>query len=185
MIFKKKSGILCLLLVMALMIAMLAGCGGGQTSAQTNPPEKTQGGTAPPTEPAGTEPTEEPAVGEETIEPVISTEPTEPPVQVVMPEYEMTFSGTMADQITWEELTEQGGLCFYVKISTGKVPIFTLLLNQVKGDTVFMKENGAGEQIPVTFLMEAVPEGLSSADNQTFCMAQDIANDIVNSLILK
>ena len=48
-----------------------------------------------------------------------------------------------------------------------------------------MKENSAGEEIPVTFLMEAVPENLSDAEEITFCMAQETVNDVINSLVLK
>ena len=111
--------------------------------------------------------------------------PTQPPVEVEMPEYTLTYSGEMADIISYEEQSEDGGLKFYVTLGTGKTPIFTLYLNRIEGELVVMKENSAGEEIPVTFLMEAVPENLSAEEETTFCMAQETVNDIINSLLLK
>lgn len=170
--------VLCLLLV----ICITAGCkNSGQPAAQTNPPGETQGGQVPLAEPTAgtTEPPAEAPTGEEGTDEIV------PPVQLVMPDYELTYAGTMADIITWEELTEEVGLCFYVELEGEKYPIFSMLLGKAQGDNVHVKKNGAGEEILITFLMEAEPEGLSEANGQTFCMAQDIVNDIANSLILK
>ena len=72
-----------------------------------------------------------------------------------------------------------------MKLSGGNAALFTLLLNQSEGELVVMKENGAGEKIPVSFLMESMPDGLSEADQQAFCLAQDQVNDIIATLNLK
>ena len=179
---KRYKKILCLIMAMALMTAMMAGCSRKQPPEQTKPANETQGGTALPSDtkpehsvPPNTAPEDEPY-----IEP-----PTQPPVQVVMPDYELSYSGEMADVISWEELTQERGLRFSVKLSTGNAVLFTLLLDQTQGELVTMKENTEGEQIPVSFLMEAVPEGLSEEDLQTYCLAQDKVNEIMASLILK
>lgn len=155
----KFSCVLCALLVIALMAT---GCQ-KQPAEPTEPTGETQGGPAAPA----------------------PLEPTVAPVQVDMPGYEFSYAGEMAELISLEELTEESGLRFHIQLSSGKIPLFTLLLNQVQGDVVLMMKNGAGQEIPVTFIMEEVPENLSQEDNKTFCMAQDIANDIMASLKLK
>ncbi len=175
MIIKKYfSRILCLILAVLLAAAVMTGCS-STPQPQTGPGNETQGGTNPPepSVPLVTAPEEEPYV-----EP-----PTAPPVQVVMPEYEMSYAGEMADIISWE--TESNGLAFYVEIEGDQYRLFTLLLNQIEGELVTMKENSKGEQIPVSFWMEPVPEGLSQENTQTFCMAQDLVNDMLASLTLK
>ncbi len=155
----KFSLVLCALLAIALMAA---GCQ-KQPAEPTEPTGETQGGPAAPA----------------------PLEPTVAPVQVDMTEYEFSYAGEMAELISLEELTEENGLRFHIQLGNNKVPLFTLLWNQVQGDVVMMMENGAGQEIPVTFIMEEVPENLSQEDNKTFCMAQDIANDIMASLKLK
>lgn len=179
---RRYNRVLCVLLAASMMVAMMAGCSQKRPPEQTQPSNETQGGTEPPADtkpehsvPLNTAPEDEPY-----IEP-----PTQPPVQVVMPDYELSYSGEMADVISWEELTQERGLRFSVKLSTGNAVLFTLLLNQTEGELVTMKENTEGEQIPVSFLMEAVPEGLSEEDLQTYCLAQDKVNEIMASLILK
>ncbi len=179
---RRRIQIICVLLAASLMAAMMTGCNPKQPPEQTKPANETQGGTEPSVDatpelsiPLNTAPEDEPYV-----EP-----PTQPPVQVVMPDYELSYSGEMADVIFWEELAEESGLRFSVKLSSGNAVLFTLLLDQVEGEFVTMKENTAGEQIPVSFLMEAVPEGLSEEDRQTYCLAQDKVNEIVASLALK
>ncbi len=175
MIIKKyRSRILCLILATLLTAAVMTGCS-SDPQPQTGPSNETQGGTKPPepSVPLVTAPEEEP----------YTEPPTAPPVQVVMPEYEMSYAGEMADIISWE--SESDGLAFYVQIEGGKYRLFTLLLNQIEGELVTMKENTEGEQIPVSFLMEPVPEELSRENTQIFCLAQDLVNDMIASLTLK
>lgn len=200
---KRHIRFLCAVLIMVLMAAMVSGCkdkAQPETTAESS--NVTQNGAQkPPEEPAVTEPnaTQPDATKPESTDPpggnppeVTAPEedpyiepPTEPPVQVVMPDYELTYSGDMSEKIRYEELTGEAGLCFYVGLSSGEVKLFQILINEAKGDFVQMKENSAGEKIPVSFLMESIPEDLSEEDAHTFLMAQDLANDIVGSLVLK
>lgn len=198
---KKCMRYLCGMLIIVLMAAMVSGCKDkAQPESAAGSSNVTQGGAQkPPEEPAVTEATQPDAVEPESTDPlggnppeVTAPEddpyiepPTEPPVQVVMPDYELTYSGQMADQISYRELPDTVGLCFEIQLSTEKVKLFELLIGQVQGDFVQMKENGAGEQIPVSFLMEPIPAGLSDADYEAFTLGQELANDIVESLILK
>ncbi len=181
---KKHTKLLCGLLSLALAAVMVTGCGQKQPQEPSNLAGETQGSTesAPqlqdpiqPSYPLVTEPEDPP----------YTEPPTEPPVQVVMPQYELAYSGEMADVIFWEEQEAEGSLRFSVKLSGGDAVLFTLLLDQAEGELVVMKENTAGEKIPVSFLMEPMPEGLSEADQQIFCLAQDQVNAVIASLTLK
>lgn len=111
--------------------------------------------------------------------------PTVPPVQLKMPTYELTYSGEMAEIITWEELTDAVGLQFFVKVEDEKYPLFTMVLNKAEGDVVQVITNSDGESVTVAFLMEVVPENLSKENEKVFCLAQDTVNDIIDSLVLK
>ena len=128
----------------------------------------------------------QPAIGESwSGEQILNQTETEPPVQVVMPEYEMTYSGVMSDLMRWEELTQETGLQFYIKLSNGEVPLFQMCINQSEGNIVVMKENGAGQKIPIAFRMHPAPEGISPDEKQIYGLAQELVNDIIASFTLK
>jgi len=179
---RRYTQVLCVLLAASLLVATMTGCSRKQPPEQTKPANETQGGTEPPAEsqpepsvPIYTEPGDEP----------YTEPPTQPPVKVVMPEYELSYSGPLADLIQWQEQPENGSLAFSVQLSTGNALLFTLLLDQAEGEIVIMKENGAGQKVPVSFQMAQAPESLSQEDRQTFLMAQDMVNEIIASLTLK
>ena len=181
---KNHTRLLCGIAALSLLAAMVTGCGQNDPPAQAKPAGEIQVTTQPdpqqqdpvqPSYPLVTEPEDPP----------YTEPPTEPPVQVVMPQYALAYSGELADVIFWEEQETAGSLRFSVKLSGGDAALFTLLLNRSEGELVVMKENGAGEKIPVSFLMEPMPDGLSEADQQAFCLAQDQVNDIIASLTLK
>lgn len=188
---KMLSSTLALLMTMG----MLSGCGSKPTDQTIPATEQTPNNlTTVPGDPIqATEPdvTEEPEVSiPQNTEPnpdeeLITQPPTEPPVQVTMPDYELSYAGWMKESVHWEEVPEEGSLKFFVTLSIGDAELFTMRLNQTEGDIVVMKKNGAGEQIPVAFMMTDIPEGLSAEEQQTFCVAQELVNDVVQSLILK
>jgi len=146
---------LCFLIVMLVAVLALAGCSGEQKA------------TEPSYEMLGTEPA------------------TLPPVQISMPEYELTYSGELTDVIVVKEVTEFSGLEFTVKLSQTEAHIFTLHYNTVEGDFVTVLDDAKGNKVPVAFLMATIPEGLSDADAQTFYRAQEAVNEIAESLIIK
>lgn len=111
------------------------------------------------------------------------TEPTLAPIQIQMPEYELTYSGEFQDVIGVEEV--ENTLVFTVKLSQMETEIFTLCYNTDEGDFVTVLEDGAGNRIPVAFQMNPMPEDLSDEDGQLFCSAQEAVNEIVDSLVLK
>ena len=170
------------LLTMALLLTSLSACGAAeemQPTAESTAPEQTTGAT---------EPTQEssevvlPFVDEEELIPE-----TEPPVEVSMPEYELTYSGSLKDVIVVEELNDEDpkGLRFTVVLTESQEHIFTLYFNTDQGDLVTVLTDAEGNRIPVAFQMAAVPEGLSEEDEMTFYMAQEAVNEIVASLTLK
>lgn len=108
-----------------------------------------------------------------------------PPVEIKMPEYELAYAGDMKDVIVSNETDDGTGLAFFVKLSGGEVPIFTLRYNTDEGELVTVLENAKGERIPVAFEMAAIPENLSEEEADLFYAAQEAVNDIVGSLTLK
>lgn len=130
-------------------------------------------------EPVNTEPTFSDFGDMEEIPP----ETTLPPVQIEMPDYELTYSGEFQDVILVEE--QEGALVFTVKLSQTEAKIFTLLYNTDEGELVTVLEDAKGNRIPVAFQMTQVPENLSEEDEQLFCSAQEAVNEIVASLVLK
>lgn len=165
-----KKFCLFLCVILALSVLMTA-CGNGDNPVNEteNPAQQEQ------SIPLVTAPEDEPY-----IEP-----PTAPPVQLRMPDYELSYCGDMADIISWEELEDAVGLQFYIAIGQEKLPLFSMHLNENQGDVVQMVTDSAGQSIPVSFQMEEIPEGISQEDERTFCMAQDLVNDIMQSLIIK
>lgn len=110
---------------------------------------------------------------------------TEPPVQVDMPEYELTYSGALKDIIVMNIQDDESTLVFNVKISKGEAHIFTLRYNTDDGELVTVKEDKNGNRVPIAFEMASLPEDLNEEDQQVFFEAQDAVNEIVESLVLK
>lgn len=110
---------------------------------------------------------------------------TEPPVQVEMPDYELTYSGALKDVIVINEIEGENALEFRVKLSKGEAHIFTLRYNMNEAELVIVKEDKQGNRVPVAFEMPAIPENLNEEDRNIFYEAQDAVNEIVESLVLK
>lgn len=115
----------------------------------------------------------------------VTEPPTEPPVQISMPDYEMTYSGALKDVIVTEKLEDGTGLKFSVKIGSSEQHIFTLHYDSQDGDLVTVLTDAKGEKVFVGFDMASIPEGLNEEEERTFCRAQEAVNDIVSSLVLK
>ena len=107
-----------------------------------------------------------------------------PPVEVSMPEYKLAYAGELEDVIVVKE-TQTGALSFFVKLSGGETPIFTLHFNSTEGEFVTMLPGGEDEKVPVAFAMEQIPEDLSEEDEALFYLAQESVNEIAESLKLK
>lgn len=110
---------------------------------------------------------------------------TQPPVQVTMPEYEFTYSGTLADVIAINELEDTNNLEFTVKIGEEEFTIFVMHFNAENGDLVEFLIDSKGNKIPVSFEMMPLPEKLRDDDALQFYHAQESVNDIVESIKLK
>ena len=122
----------------------------------------------------------------EEIEEVVESIPeTLPPVQIKMPDYELTYSGAFQELIQVKELENEQALAFSVKLSKTEEELFVLRYNTDEGDLVTIVEDAKGNRIPVAFLMREVPGNLSKEDIDLFCSAQEAVNEIVASLTLK
>ena len=102
-------------------------------------------------------------------------------------QYELTYSGSLAEYITYKEIaeTEQTDLAFYVQLGTRSEPIFTLVLNSEEGDIVTMIEDASGGRIPVAFFMDEPPLTLKPSEEDLFCRAQETVNEVIASIVLK
>ena len=118
-------------------------------------------------------------------QPEAHEDPTAAPVQVDMTHYTLTYAGELKDQISYEQLPEKDHLRFYVSLSRGKQPIFTLQWAVAEGELVTMVDGGNGEKIPVSFAMEPIPDDLNEADHTLFCTAQEQVNAIIASIKVK
>lgn len=118
-------------------------------------------------------------------EEIVAVQETLPPVQVDMPEYELTYSGALKDIIVMNIQDDESTLVFNVKISKGEAHIFTLRYNTDDGELVTVKEDKNGNRVPIAFEMASLPEDLNEEDQQIFFEAQDAVNEIVESLVLK
>ena len=108
-----------------------------------------------------------------------------PPVQIKMPEYELTYSGELQDVIRVKEVKKESTLVFTVKLSNTEAEIFALVYNTDDGDLVTVLEDAAGNRIPMAFRINEVPGDLTADDEQLFCSAQETVNEIMESLVLK
>ena len=97
--------------------------------------------------------------------------------------YSFTYAGEKASAILTEETAD--GLAFFAGLKNEKVPVFTLVFNSQEGDIVTMLTAESGEQIPVSFMMFEMPGELSEEDAQTFTLAQEAVNEIVESIKLR
>ena len=110
---------------------------------------------------------------------------TQPPVQVTMPDYEFTYSGTLADVIAINEREDANNLEFTVKIGEEEFTIFVMHFNAENGDLVEFLIDSKGNKIPVSFEMMPIPGKLRDDDALLFYHAQESVNDIVESIKLK
>ena len=124
-------------------------------------------------------PAEDPEIWDE-------TEPeTKAPIQVKMPDYTFEYSGELAEAIVMEENKDTGDLEFYVNLTNGKAPLFTLCFGTDDGDFVTVIRDASDAPVPVAFQMETIPAGLEEADQELFYIAQDEVNAIAASIVLK
>ena len=158
-VLSKRTQIMLLALLLVFLTVFTAGCS-----------EKA---------PANTEPTYSDFGDMEEIPP----ETTLPPVQIEMPDYELTYSGEFQDVILVEK--QENELVFTVKLSKTEAHIFTLRYNTDEGELVTVLEDADGNRIPVAFQMAQIPENLNKEDELLFCSAQEAVNEIVASLVLK
>ena len=194
-----KNKIALLILMLAVML-LPTGCGREEsapapTTAPTATAAATESPTVTPTETPTESPTEIPTVPPPTEVPATpppetqapTAEATIEPVFVQTARYELTYSGTLAEYITYKEIedTDQTDLAFRVELGKRSEPIFTLVLNSEEGDIVSMIDDASGGKIPVAFFMDELPPNLNPSEEDLFCRAQETVNEVIASIVLK
>jgi len=136
-----------------------------------------------------TETTAEPTTPEQTEEPVVdeTVQTTAPEtVQVEILGYEFTLNAQIAEKVFCRELadTAETDVEVYTKLGEQEYTLFTMIFNSTEGDIVHMLGN-AEEKLPIAFMMNELPEGLSDEEAAQFYMAQGAVNDIMGSIKAK
>ena len=126
----------------------------------------------------------EPQQTEATVE---ATEETTAVVRMEILDYEFTISAQLAERISCREIVDSEVLDVevYTKLSGQEYTLFTIVFNSVEGDIVHMLDSTEGERIPVAFVMNTLPEGLSDEGASEFYIAQSAVNDVISSLKTK
>lgn len=121
-----------------------------------------------------------------TLESAVEAEQTEAPqlVHVETLNYELTFNAQLAEIVSYREIadTTEDDLEFYTKINDQEHTVFTLVFDSAEGDIVHMITDAAGNKIPVAFMMNTLPEGITDEAANQFYIAQGVVNEVVESI---
>ena len=184
----RKILLILMIAVIVLLILILPGALKREVPPQptaTAAPTQTPAATAAPTQAPTAEPTAAPLEVPETQPP--NAEITAGSVLVATTEYELSYSGSMADIISYNEIPETPltDLAFHVRMGERSEKIFTLAINSEEGDIISMMADPSGNEIPVAFIMDELPPGLTPEEEDIFCRAQETVNEILSSIVLR
>ena len=108
---------------------------------------------------------------------------TQPPISQ-MESGEFTFSyPDLGTGISFQETED--GLQLQEQLEGQSYTAFTVLYNSDVGDIVLFYEYGEGQRIPVAFQMASLPDGLTGEQQRQFYEAQDLVNEVIQSLQLR
>lgn len=126
-----------------------------------------------------------PAQTEEIVDQTVQTTAPET-VQVEILSYEFTLNTQIAEKVFCRELadTADTDVEVYTKLGEQEYTLFTMIFNSTEGDIVHMLGD-AEEKLPIAFVMNALPEGLSDEAAAEFYIAQGAVNDIMDSIKAK
>lgn len=98
--------------------------------------------------------------------------------------YELAFDAQLAEMVFYREIpdTAEDDLEFYTKINNQEYAIFTLVFNAAEGDIVQMIDDAQGNKIPVAFMMNTLPNGITEEAANNFYIAQGAVNEVVASI---
>lgn len=108
---------------------------------------------------------------------------TQPPISQMEAEA-FTFSyPDLGADFSFKE--QEDGLQLQVQLNGKNYTAFTVIYNCSAGDIVQFYENGEGQRIGVAFQMATMPEGLTQEQQRQFYEAQDLVNEVIQSLKLR
>ena len=175
-----------ILVIIALVVVLVT----TKQNPPTNDPTTvatTEATTAETTTEATVETTVESTEPQQTEEIVVPTEETIAFVTVEIFNYEFTLNEQLAQTVSFRELADTDALDAeaYTKLGDREYTLFTIIFQSVEGDIVHMLGNAEGEKIPVAFVMNQLPEGLSDEEATEFYIAQGTVNDVMSSIKAK
>lgn len=108
--------------------------------------------------------------------------------QILVGDYELICEGTMPETVKYKTRDNANIACdveFYAVVGDKEIPVFSMNLQDNRGDitTVCMDEKGAS--MSVAFTMYALPENLEESKIQAFYTAQDFVNTLTASMKTK
>lgn len=165
----KKS----LKLILLVVIATIAICGLTGCTKQESAYVPTEAPTATPTVVIIEEPTPMPEV-------------TPAPVTVESESFRLTYSGLYAETVGCTELTDTSktDFEFTVIINENTYTLFKVVVGAEDGDIVSVMKGPDGVNTLVSFYMNTSPEGLEGDDASAFYIAQDVVNEVIDTLVL-
>jgi len=119
-----------------------------------------------------------------------SPEPEATPTPVIMETagFSLTYSGLYAETVACKELVDTAEMDFEftVTINGTAYTIFKTTIGAEDGDIVSMlnSPDGTNTHTPVSFYMNTLPEGLEGDDASTFYIAQEVVNEVIDTLTL-
>lgn len=107
-------------------------------------------------------------------------------VTVEMESLSLTYSGLYAEMVICTELTDTVELDFEFAIPINETvyTLFKVVVGTEDGDIVSMLNGPDGVMTPVSFYMNMLPEGMEGDDASTFYIAQDVVNEVIDTLTL-
>lgn len=101
--------------------------------------------------------------------------------QYVIDGYTVSFNGRITDLIQIDLNEEKRAIVFSVLL-VDNTEMFSLYINADEGDIVTYVTDSEGNMIPVAFEVNSLPDGLDEEYALTFYRAQEVINDVVQTL---
>lgn len=102
---------------------------------------------------------------------------------IILADYQLTFTTNNSVRLQIRQTGNQAD--FVLTLADAQEALaFTLVCGSDTGDAVVMVNDGADAMVPVAFTMHSLPDGLSDADKLLFYQAQELVNDVMNTMML-
>ena len=127
-------------------------------------------------------------VSSETIESQIIDTDAPAEFQILVGDYELICEGMMPETVKYKTRGNANIACdveFYVVVEDKEIPVFSMNLQDNRGDITTICTDEKGASMSVAFTMYALPENLEESKVQAFYTAQDFVNTLAASMKTK